>query len=125
VGRAGNRATRELPGEGEGALAGVRREAVDVDESGDLARIGRDVRDHGAAVGVGAEEDWPVDRPDDVADGLGIAREASQRVGGGDHVVAGALEGLDDLVPARGLGEGAVDENDRGGHGDVLSGGVR
>ena len=70
---------------------GVRREAVDVDEPGDLAGVGVDVGDHGAAVGVGDEHDRPVDRADEVADGCGVGGEAAQRVGGGDDVVAGVL----------------------------------
>ena len=55
-------------------------------------------------------------RADEVGDRLGVGGEAAQRVGGGDDVVTGVFQLADDAVPARGLGEGAVDEDDRGGH---------
>ena len=86
-----------LPGnsarEREAALTGIGREAVDVDESDDLAGVRGDVRDHGAAVGVGDEHDRPVDGADEVADGGGVGGQTSQRVGGGDHRVAGVGSG--------------------------------
>ena len=43
------------------ALAGLGREAGDVDEADDLAGVGGDVGDHRAAVGVPDEHDRPVD----------------------------------------------------------------
>jgi hypothetical protein len=110
-------AAREHARQREGALAGFGREAAGVDEPDDFAGVGRDARDHRAAVGVGGENDGPVDRTDDVGDGGGVRGEAAQRVGGGDHRVSGVEQRVDDAIPARGLGEGAVDENDRGWHG--------
>ena len=101
-------------------LTGLRGESVGVDEPDDLAGVGGDVRDHRAAVGVGGEHDGPVDRADDVGDGRGVRGEAAQRVGGGDHRVSGVEQRIDDAVPARGLGEGAVDENDGGPHEKLL-----
>jgi hypothetical protein len=54
----------------------------------------------------------PVDGADEVADGSGVARDAAQRIRGGDHTVAVGHERIDHAIPARGLGERAVDEND-------------
>jgi hypothetical protein len=99
-----------------GAFAGVRSERGDVHERSDLAGVGVDVRDHGAAVGVADEHDRAVDAADQVGDRLGVGGEAAERVGGGDDVVAGILEMADDAVPARRLGKSAVDEDDRGRH---------
>src|SRR5919109_2724922 len=39
----------------------------------------------------------------------------AQRIGGRRNLDAGSLQALDHAVPARGVGEGAVDENDRKG----------
>ena len=44
-----------------GKITGLRGEAVRVDQPDDLAGVGRDVRDHRAAVGVGSEHDRSVD----------------------------------------------------------------
>jgi hypothetical protein len=123
--RRAERAAREHPGQGDAALAGRGREPGDVDEADDVAGIGVDVRDHRAPVRVPDEHDRPVDRSDQVADGGGVRREPAQGVGGGDHGVTRAVQGLDDAVPARRLGEGAVDENDRGGHDRFLRVGRR
>jgi hypothetical protein len=60
------------------------------------------------------EHHRPIDRADQVADGGGVRGEPSQRVGGGDHTVTRVLQALDHVIPARRLGEGTVDENDRG-----------
>ena len=54
-------AAGEALSEQVGALAGLRRERGDVDEPGDLAGVGVDVRDHHAAVGVADEHDRAVD----------------------------------------------------------------
>ena len=59
--RVAERAAGEALREREGALAGLRREGRDVDEPGDLAGVGVDVRDHHAAVGVADEHDRAVD----------------------------------------------------------------
>ena len=117
-------AAREHARELEAVLTGLRGESVGVDEPDDFAGVGGDVGDHRAAVGVGGEHDGPVDCTDDVGDGRGVRGEAAQRVGGGDHRVARVEQRIDDGVPARGLGEGAVDENDRGLHEKLLSGWV-
>ena len=47
--------------------------------------------------------------------------DAAQRVGDRDDGVARVEQRVDDAVPARRLGEGAVDEHDRGAHEGVLS----
>jgi hypothetical protein len=70
---------------------------------------------------VRGQHDRSVDRPDQVADRGRIGGEPAQRVGRGDHRVTSARQRIDDAVPARGLGEGAVNENDRGLHDEVLS----
>ena len=79
-----------------------------------------DVRDHHAAVGVADEHDRAVDGANQVADGGGVGGEAAQRVGGRDDAVTGVEQRVDDAVPARRLGERAVDEHDRGAHEEVL-----
>jgi hypothetical protein len=38
--------------------------------------------------------------------------DAAQRNRGSRHLDSGGLQALDDAVPARSVGEGAVDEND-------------
>ena len=42
----------------------------------------------------------------------GVDRDAAQRIRGSRHPEPGGLEALDDAVPARRVGEGAVDEDD-------------
>jgi len=66
------RAARELGRELEAALSGVGGKARDVDEPGDLAGVGGDVRDHGAAVGVTDQDDGSVDGSDEVADRVSV-----------------------------------------------------
>jgi hypothetical protein len=114
--RLAERAAREHARELEAVLAGIRSEAVDVDEPGDLTGVGRDVRDHRPAVRVSDEHDRTVDRADEVADRFCVGGEATQRIGGGDHVLPGAVQRVHHAIPARRLGERAVDENDRGRH---------
>jgi hypothetical protein len=114
--RVGERAARVQPRERDGALAGRRCEAGDVDKPGDRARAGVDVRDHGAAVGVPDEHHRAVDRAHQVADGGRVGGEPAQRVGGGDHRVARAQQRIDHAAPARRPGEGTVDEHDGGPH---------
>ncbi len=48
-----------------------------------------------AAVGVGDEQDRPLDRADEVADGGGIGGEAAQRIGRGADVMAVGHERID------------------------------
>ena len=105
-------------------LARLGGESVGIDEPDDLAGVGGDVRDHHAAVGVRGEHDGPIDRADDVGDGRGVSGEAAQRVGCGDHRMSGVAQRIDDAVPARRVGERAVDENDGVGHGNLPSFGV-
>jgi hypothetical protein len=92
-------AARVLAREVEAALADSRREAADVDEAGDLAGIGGDVGDHEAPVGVADEDDRFFDGSNDVADGFGVRREPSQRVGDGNHMVTVASERADYAIP--------------------------
>ena len=106
-----------LPASAKQLSPSLRGEGVGVDEPDDVAGVRRNVGDHRASVGVCGEHDGPVDRADDVADGGGVRGNSAQRVGRGDHRVSGVEQHIDDGVPARGLGEGAVDENDGGGHG--------
>jgi CBS domain-containing protein len=95
------------------ALTGLGRETGDVHEPGDVTRAGSDVGDDRAAVGVTHEHDGPVDRADDIADGGRVAREAPQGIGDGDHAMTRVPQRVDDAIPAGGLGERAVDEQDR------------
>src|SRR5690606_30189455 len=87
-------------------------ERGDVHETDDRVVVRGGLGDHDPAVGVPDEQDGPSDRPDDVADVGGVAGDAAQRVGHGDDVEVLLLQLLDDAVPAGGLGEGAVDEDD-------------
>ena len=69
---------------------------------------------HRAAVGVADQHDRAVDAPDEVAQRGGIGRDAAQRVGARDDAVPVGGQRLDHAVPARRVGERAVDEDDRG-----------
>ena len=71
----------------------LRSEGRDVDEAGDLAGVGVDVRDHHAAVGVADEEHRALDDADDVADGGGVGGDAAQRVGGRDDAWPASCSG--------------------------------
>ena len=79
------RGAEVLPGKrierSKARLPGVQREGGDVDEPGDVAGAGVDVRDDGAGVGVADEHDRALDRADDVGDAAASARDAAQRVG--------------------------------------------
>ena len=114
--RVAERAAGEDRRQLEAALAGQRGERGDVDEPDDLAGVGVDVRHDGAAVRVGDEDDRALDRADHVTDGSGVGGEAAQRIGDGGHGIPRVEQRIDDLIPARGLGEGAVDEDDGGAH---------
>jgi hypothetical protein len=109
----------ELAGQVGDVLALVRGEARDVDESLDIAVAARGVGDDRAAVGVPGENDRALDAVEQVRDRGGVAGEGAQRVPRGDDAVTGGVEPSDDAVPAGGLGEGAVDEDDGGLHGAV------
>jgi hypothetical protein len=95
----------------------LRGVAPDVHERLDVVS-GR-VGDDGAAVGVAYRNDGPLDSLEDAGDELRIARDAADRVRSGDHREALVLQAADHIVPARGLGEGAVNEDD-GGPGSIL-----
>ena len=98
----------------ERRLPVLGREPVHVHESDHGVVVCRGLGDHHAAVGVGDEHDGLADAADDVAHVGGVAGEAAQRVGRGDDLVAAGPEQFDDRAPAVGLGEGAVDEHERG-----------
>jgi GNAT superfamily N-acetyltransferase len=76
--------------------------------------------DHRAPVGVTGEHDGIVDRLDELGEAGRVAGERAQRVGERDHPVHVTGDLRDDIVPARGLGEGAVYEDDRWIHDDSL-----
>jgi hypothetical protein len=61
---------------------------------------------------VAGQHDGPPDAVEQVRDGGGVRAEAAERVGRGDDAVTGGVKPPDDAVPTRGLGEGAVDEDD-------------
>jgi hypothetical protein len=67
------------------------------------------------------EHHRPLDAADGIGDRVGVGREPAQRVGDGDHRMTGLPERVDDAVPARRLGEGTMDEHDRGAHEAFLS----
>jgi hypothetical protein len=70
-------AAGELAGQRDAALAGLRSETVDVDESDDLTGVGVGVGDHGAGVGVSDEHHGPLDRANEIADRLRVSRDAA------------------------------------------------
>jgi hypothetical protein len=57
---------------------------------------------------VTGEHDGTADRLDELAKAGRVAGERAQRVGERDHPVPVTGDLRDDIVPARGLGEGAV-----------------
>ena len=59
------------------------------------------------------EHDRPLDRLQDAAQVLRVGGEAAQRVGRGDASCSRGAAAPDLVVPAGGVGEGAVDEDDR------------
>ena len=118
--RLAERPARHGAGRVGGALAGLQREGRDVDQADDLAGVRRHVGDDGPAVGVADEHDRPVDRADQLGQPGRVAGDRAQRVGVGDDVMALVDEPVGDVVPARGLGEGAVDQDDGGGHAWLL-----
>ncbi len=62
-----------------------------------------------------ADEDHRrADAGDDIAYVGGVTGDTAQWVCSSDGVVTASLKLFDDRVPARGLGEGAVNENDGG-----------
>ena len=122
---AGQGAPGELGRQVERRLTVVGRERVDVDQADDGVVAGGGLGHDHPAVGVGDEQDRCADRGDDVTHVGGVTGEVAQRVGDGDDtavvaVVAGdddgavAVEAIDHRVPAGRLGEGTVDEDDRG-----------
>ena len=90
----------------------IGRVGGDVDERLDVRVAGRGVGDHDAAVGVADEHDRAADLAQDALDVGRVGGDAAQRVGRADDLVALVLEALLDAVPAGGVGEGAVDEDD-------------
>ena len=110
--RFAERSAGDQSGGGAGALAGVEGEGGDVDQADDLAGVGGHVRDDGAAVRVADEHDRPVDGADELGQAGGVAGDRAQRVGVGDDSMAVGDQLLGDVVPARRLGERAVDEDD-------------
>jgi hypothetical protein len=93
-------------------VAGVGSEGGDEDERLDVGVAGGGIRDHRPAVGVADEDDRAGDRRQHARQVGGVARDAAQRVGQGDHRVTLVLQPLGDRSPARGVGPGAVDEDD-------------
>ena len=112
--RVGEAAARVHPGQRLDGLAGGRGEAGDVDECLDVGITGGGVGHDEAAVGVPDEDDRPVDRVEDALEVRGVGVDRAQRVGGREDGVVVSLQAAGDVVPAGGVGEGAVDEHDRG-----------
>jgi NADPH:quinone reductase-like Zn-dependent oxidoreductase len=57
-------------------------------------------------------KDQPRDLPHEAGDVGGVVEDAAQGIRHRGHLAAGRLEDLDDAVPARRVGEGAVDQDD-------------
>ena len=107
--------SRELAGELRRALADVQVEAGDIHESRDAGGAVRGLGHDRAAVGVAGDHDGTGDAVQDAAQVGGVGLQAAERVRDGDDGVAAAVELGDHAVPAGRFGEGAVDEDDRGG----------
>jgi len=78
-----------------------------------LCDLERRLRADGAAVGVGDEHDRSLDRLQHARDVRGVTRRAAQLVGRGDDRVPAVLQAIGHGSEAGGVGEGAVDEDDR------------
>ena len=86
-------------------------EGGDEVQADDVPGLARGVRDHRTCVGVADREHgaWnPVEEARDVG---GVMRDAAQRIRGCCHLHDRSLQAFDHAVPARSVGEGAVDEN--------------
>ena len=98
----------------EDGLADVGDERVDVDERLDVAAAGAGVRDHDAAVRVADEDDGAGGAlGEERRDVRGVAGHAVQQVRRGQHGEALGLQLGGHGVPARAVGPGSVDEDDR------------
>ena len=93
-------------------LAFFGGEGGDVDEADDVLRLFRGVRDHGAAVGVADGDDRTRCLLQHAGDVGGVDRDAAQRIRRRLDLHALRLQSLDHAVPARGVGEGAMHEDD-------------
>jgi hypothetical protein len=101
------------------ALALVAQPAVEVDQRLDLVVADGGHGDDVAAVGVAHEHDRTGHARQELGQVGGIAGEVAEGVGEADGPESSALEGAELGVEARGVGPGAVDEDDRrglGGH---------
>jgi hypothetical protein len=99
-------------------LALLRGEGGDEDEPDDVRGVGGSVRDDRTSVRVADHKHRPGNLVEEAGHVGGVDGDAAQRIRGRRHLEPGGLQALDDAVPARGVGEGAVDEND--GEGAVL-----
>jgi hypothetical protein len=96
------------------ALARSRRIGRDVHERLDVGVAAGGVGDHHSAIGVPNEDHWPLDGREELAQVLGVGGRSAQRVGERDDRVAVADQATGDGVPAAGVGEGSMDQNDGG-----------
>src|SRR5207302_5349496 len=82
---------------------------------GDVACVAARLADDGAGVGVAGQDYRAAERRDEAGEVRGVDSDAAQQVRRRHHVEPGRLELGDDAVPARGVDEGAVDQDDGGG----------
>jgi integrase len=109
--RGPERAAGELAGQAERRLADVGREGGDIDQALHIRQpLGRFADDR-AAVGMADQNNRAIDAFDDVGDDIRVGADPAQRIGRRDHRVAVVLKDSDDAVPARRIGEGAMDED--------------
>jgi hypothetical protein len=95
-------------------LADVEAERRQIDQPGDVVQLGGGLGDDRAAVGMPDKPHRPVDRTDVRRDSGRIEGETAQRVRRGDHRVPRGLQLTDHSTEARRIGEGAMNQNDRG-----------
>ena len=95
-------------------LALFRGKGGDIDETDDVLRLARGVRDHGAAVGVADGENRAGSLREDARGVRGINRDAPQRIGGRSHLHTLGVQSLDDSVPARAIGKCSMHEHNGG-----------
>jgi hypothetical protein len=95
------------------SVAPLRRASICASQGFDVTVSAGGLRDDGAAVAVSDEDLGARNAVDDAADRVGVEGQPAQRVRGGDDRVARAAQPVGQSGPARGVGEGAMYENDR------------
>ncbi|HEX5500022.1 MAG TPA: hypothetical protein VFX03_12380 [Thermomicrobiales bacterium] len=109
--------------DGAQGFAVVGSERGDENQADDVARVRGCIADDRAAVRMTDGQDRAGNLIDAAGHIRGVVGDAAQWIGRRDYIDAGSLQALDDAVPTRAIGEGAVDEDD--GEGSGARGGGR